>query len=260
MKRVGDLEKDLTNKVWKMSESQRLSILGNVTDKQLVLSASAVDSSEYGPAKQMSLLMTPGSYPAENSFKIIDSNGVEKFNQQEGSTFDQTETADLNDGMYTIEMTDSWGDSWNGGANVKIQRGPYSYTFRNDGSANTQIESFEIKNGVPNVRGEMINLPCTFTNSSVTVIEDTDISNHFGTNLPTDWFTADSNVYVDYKSFSNMKLSMVKSIVGDKDALSVTITDLYVQKTDGSGSVWLSSTSNANQLPVTVQLPEFRDV
>ena len=106
----------------------------------------------------------------------------------------------------------------------------------------------------------MINLPCTFTNSSVTVLEDTDISNHFGTNFPTDWFTADSNVYVDYKSFSNMKLSMVKSIVGDKDALSVTITDLYVQKTDGSGSVWLSSTSNANQLPVTVQLPEFRDV
>ena len=84
---------------------------------------------------EVTFSVTPGSYPSEMSFKLINPNGIVSFNAAAGSISSSTGTltgmTDCNAApatcentcYYTLELTDSYGDGWNGGALQVLQTG-----------------------------------------------------------------------------------------------------------------------------------------
>ena len=64
------------------------------------------------------LIMNGGSYPSEVSVDITDASGTVVYSGGPSNSF-----LCLDDGTYTLNGYDSWGDGWNGGANAAIYDG-----------------------------------------------------------------------------------------------------------------------------------------
>ena len=72
----------------------------------------------------ITLIRTTQSWVSEEDFIIRDSNGYMKFRQPALSDYQQyTWSVTLCKGVYTILMTDSYGDKWSTGSNVVIKKG-----------------------------------------------------------------------------------------------------------------------------------------
>ena len=72
----------------------------------------------------ITLIRTTQSWVSEEDFIISDSNGYMKFRQPALSNDQQyTWSVTLCKGVYTILMTDSYGDKWSTGSNVVIKKG-----------------------------------------------------------------------------------------------------------------------------------------
>ena len=72
----------------------------------------------------ITLIRTTKQYAYEEDFIIRDSNGYMKFRQPTLSNNRQyTWSVTLCKGVYTILMTDSYGDKWSTGSNVVIKKG-----------------------------------------------------------------------------------------------------------------------------------------
>ena len=71
----------------------------------------------------ITLIRTTQSWVSEEDFIIRDSNGYMKFRQPALSNNRQyTWSVTLCKGVYTILMTDSYGDKWSTGSNVVIKK------------------------------------------------------------------------------------------------------------------------------------------
>ena len=72
----------------------------------------------------ITLIRTTKGWAYEEDFIIRDSNGYMKFRQPALSNDQQyTWSVTLCKGVYTILMTDSYGDKWSTGSNVVIKKG-----------------------------------------------------------------------------------------------------------------------------------------
>ena len=89
----------------------------------------------------ITLIRTTQSWVSEEDFIIRDSNGYMKFRQPTLSNNRQyTWSVTLCKGVYTILMTDSYGDSWSSNSNVVIKKGSTTigtFTCSNSQSTST---------------------------------------------------------------------------------------------------------------------------
>ena len=89
----------------------------------------------------ITLIRTTKQYAYEEDFIIRDSNGYMKFRQPTLSNNRQyTWSVTLCKGVYTILMTDSYGDSWSSNSNVVIKKGSTTigtFTCSNSQSTST---------------------------------------------------------------------------------------------------------------------------